>query len=229
MRPPSPHSRYRPHSSMDIGEFPPISDARKPRDRRTHGFAKPLSAPRVHTKMQKAEAPPPVSQANLAAAADKRARADLSPARASCGTSSRSEASATCRVKGIKVLTAERIVVCQVPTGKGYPDPSFSLRGDPVTLDRTTAEISPSAITPARGVNLAAGMESDFSSVSVGSGGEVPESVTEPPGKGSDACQPANARRLALESSTVPVPHLSGRQSGCTTESSLENPPATDK
>ena len=229
MRPPSPQSRYRPHSSMDIREFPPIGDARKPRDRRTHGFAKPLSAPRVRTKMQKAEAPPPVSQANLAAAADKRARADLSPARASCGTSSRSEASATCRVKGIKVLTAERIVVCQTSTGKGYPDPSRSLRGDPVTSDRTTAEISPSAITPARGVNLAAGMESDFSSVSVGSGGEVPDSVTEPPGKGSDTCQPANARRLALESSTVPASPLPDHCPESTTESSLENPPATCK
>ena len=113
--------------------------------------------------------------------------------------------------------------------GGNFPGSLRSPDGRPVLWDCTVAEISPSAITPASGVNPRDGHGIGLLFGCVGSEGVVPESVTEPPGKGSDLRQPANARRLALESSTVPVPLLPDHYPESTTESSLENPPATDK
>ena len=194
------------------------------RDGRGAGKPMPLRAPRPppKKKMQKAAPSSPGSQAH-AAAAGQRARAEThGTPRARCTTSSRSDAS--------KNTTAAECEETRKPRkGRTLPDPLQFPGGERLLTGCTDAEISPSAITLALDVNPRAGHGIGFLSGCVGSEDEVPDSVTEPSDKGLDSRQPVIARRLAPESCTVPAPLFPDHHPESTTESSLENPPATCK
>ena len=196
------------------------------RDGRGAGKPLPLRAPRPppKKKMQKAAPSSPGSQAH-AAAAGQRARAEThGTPRARCTTSSRSDSDA------FENTTAAECEETKKPRkGRTLPDPLQFPGGKRLLTGCTDAEISPSAITLALDVNPRAGHGIGFLSGCVGSEDEVPDSVTEPSDKGLDSRQPATARRLAPESCTVPVLPLPDHLSMSTTESSLENPPATCK
>ena len=172
--------------------------------------------------MQQATPSLPGSQAH-AAAAGQRARAEThGTPRARCTTSSRSDVSENTAAAACEETREPR-------NERTIPDPLRSPGGVHLLTGCTVVEISPSAITLASGVNPRAGHGIGFLSGCVGSEDEVPDSVTEPSDKGLDSRQPVTARRLAPKSCTVPVSPLQDHISMSTTESSLENPPATCK
>ena len=215
---------------MDIREFPPLCQ-QDDAIRQARGLRMPRCAPVAKKAKTRAPRQSTCQAGAVVAAAVQRARAEThgTPRVATDYDSSRLDVS---EEKQHPVQSMEH----NERAGMDIPGPSPSPGAKFVLWDCTVSEISPSAITPAPVADPESSVnprgEHGIGLLFTGCGGsegEVPESVTEPSGKGKESRPPANAWRPALNSPSVPVNTSPSRSQSSTTESFFRNPPPTDK